>query len=305
MIAEQLDLRGKASNPRLLKLPLLRGLGVWTKLLGLAAGGALILALATLQPHLPHDLPIAVFYILPVVLVAWVGGFWAGSVAAVSASFARMLADAVAGVQFSSPTVPYWNFAISAALYLIISSLLALLHRTLLYERELARTDALTFLGNRRFLEHVAAVELNRSLRYARPFALAYVDVDRFKQINDKRGHAEGDRLLRMIARVLVESLRTSDVVTRLGGDEFAVLLPETHADGARVAMEKAHERLTATITQAGYDVSFSVGVVTYEGGPAELNTMLAQADSIMYEVKKTVQGRVRCLPYGAPAVPA
>lgn len=301
-MSHSLDLQGTASNPRLLRLPLLGGLGVWTRLLGLAAGGALILAIATLQPQLPPDLPIAVFYIMPIVLVAWVGGVWAGLVASLAASLARMVADSVAGVQFSHPSVPYWNFAISSVLYLIIAALLALLHRTLLYERELARTDPLTLLGNRRFFEHVAGVELNRSHRYSRPFALGYVDVDRFKQVNDRLGHAEGDGLLRMIAQQLVQSLRTSDVVTRLGGDEFAVLLPETNAEGARVAMGKAHERLSAAISAAGFDVSFSIGVVTYESGDATLHGMLAQADDVMYEVKHNGSGHVRCQPYGPPA---
>lgn len=289
--------------PPLLKLPLLYGLTRPVRLLGLAAGSALIMAIAALQPQLYPDLPIAVLYVLPVVLVAWIGGVWPGAVAAFAASGARLLSDHAAGITPSHPSVPYWNFAISTVLYLITALLLARLHRTLLYERELARTDPLTLLGNRRFFEDVARVELNRSLRYGRSFALAYIDLDHFKEVNDLLGHAGGDRLLRTIARELVDALRTSDVVARLGGDEFAVLLPETPADGARVAIRKAHERLTERMRRADCPVTFSIGVVTYESGGATLPDLLEHADRVMYSVKKGGRGNVQCEEYVADAI--
>lgn len=288
------------TGPPLLKLPLLYGVTRPVRLLGLAAGSALIMAIAALQPQLYPDLPIAVLYVLPVVLVAWVGGVGPGAVAALAASGARLLADQAGGITPSHPSVPYWNFAISTLLYLITALLLARLHRTLIYERELARTDPLTLLGNRRFFEDVARVELNRSLRYGRSFALAYIDLDHFKEVNDLLGHAEGDRLLRTIARELIEALRTSDVVARLGGDEFAVLLPETPAEGARVAMQKAHERLTERMRLAACPVTFSIGVITYESGRANLPALLEQADRVMYSVKKGGRGYVRCEDYTA-----
>ncbi|CAN5794627.1 hypothetical protein BH23GEM10_BH23GEM10_14040 [soil metagenome] len=291
------------AGPPVLKLPLLYDLTRPVRLLGLAAGTALIMAIAALQTELYPDLPIAVLYVLPVVLVAWVGGVWPGVVAAVAASGARLLADYAAGITPSHPSVPYWNFAISTLLYLITAFLLARLHRTLLFERELARTDPLTLLGNRRFFEDVARVELNRSMRYDRSFALAYIDLDHFKEVNDRLGHAEGDRLLRTIARELVAALRTSDVVARLGGDEFAVLLPETPAEGARVAMQKAHERLTDRMRRADCAVTFSVGVITYESGSATLPALLEQADRVMYSVKKGGRGYVQCEEYSADVV--
>lgn len=290
------------AGPRLLKLPLLGGLGWPVRLLGLAAGGALVVAIAVLQPRLYPDLPIAVLYVVPIVLVAWVGGTWPGVIAAGAAAVARLLADNAAGVVPSHPAVPYWNLGISVTLYVTIAYLLAQLHRTLLYERELARTDPLTLLGNRRFFEHVAAIELNRSRRYGRSFALAYVDLDHFKEVNDRLGHATGDRLLKQTAAALVDSLRTSDIVVRLGGDEFAVLLPETADRGAVIAMEKAHERLTAAMAEAGYEVTYSIGVVTYEGGAASLSELLDAADRIMYSVKRDGRGQIRSAQFAEPA---
>jgi diguanylate cyclase (GGDEF)-like protein len=293
------------AQPPVLRLPLIEELSWPVRLLGLAAGGALILAVASLQPRLYPDLPIPVLYVVPVVLVAWVGGAWPGAVAAVTAAAARALADHGAGTVFSHPSVPFWNFGISASLYVVLAWLLARLHRTLVLERELARTDPLTSLGNRRFFEHVAAVELNRSRRYARPFALAYIDVDRFKDFNDRLGHAAGDRLLRRIAHVLIAALRTSDIVARLGGDEFAVLLPETPAEGAHVAMAKAHERITRAMAEAGFEITFSIGVITYESGAATLAELLNEADRIMYSVKRAGRGRVQCAAWSDAAATA
>lgn len=284
---------------RLLYLPLLDELDLSRRIIGIALGFALIGVIAFAQPAMYPEMPIATLYLMPVIIIAWIGGTWPGVAGALIAAGARLLVDVTGDVTHSDPAVPLLNFAISAALYLILALLLARLHRTLVYERELARTDPLTLLGNRRFFEHVAGVELSRSRRYGRPFALAYIDVDHFKEVNDRLGHAAGDALLRKIGQVLTESLRTSDVVARLGGDEFAVLLPETPADGAGIAMSKTHEKITAAIQQVEPEINFSIGVVTYESGSGSLDDVLDAADRAMYQVKNTGRGSVRVEKYG------
>lgn len=185
---------------------------------------------------------------------------------------------------------------------ILIMVVVVQLYRTLLHERQLARTDPLTHLGNRRFFEQIAHAELNRSRRYARPFALAYLDVDHFKAVNDRYGHAAGDRLLQLIARQLTTALRKSDAVARIAGDEFAVLLPETPADGARTAMQKVHDRLNAAVQHAGFEVTFSTGIIVYDAGAATVPVLLSEADRVMYQVKRNARGAVRIEHFRHPA---
>jgi diguanylate cyclase (GGDEF)-like protein len=302
-------MRNRTKPPRdLLRLPLADRVDVRRRVIGVTLGVLLAALIAIVQPSMYPEMPIATMYVAPVVLMAWWGGMVPGAAGALLCAALRLIVDVTGPRVPSHPDVPVLNFGISFAFYLLICVLLVRLHRTLVFEQELARTDPLTMLGNRRFFQDVAGVELNRSRRYGRPFGLAYIDVDHFKEVNDRHGHAAGDALLLRIAAVLVAELRTSDIVTRLGGDEFAVLLPETHPDGAEIAMRKVHEKVTREIRTTYADISFSIGVVTCETGEGTLAELLATADRELYEVKKNGRGSVRvakyCLPEEMPAVP-
>ena len=110
-------------------------------------------------------------------------------------------------------------------------------------ERAISRTDGLTGLLNGRGFYEAAAVELARSSRYRHPLTLAYVDLDDFKEINDRLGHARGDAVLVAVAHALRRACRSTDLVGRLGGDEFVVLFPETDRDAAEAALVKLRSR--------------------------------------------------------------
>src|SRR5438045_746686 len=106
-----------------------------------------------------------------------------------------------------------------------------------------ARTDSLTQLANRRELEDRFAAELERSTRTARPLSMVVLDLDWFKEYNDRFGHNAGDRALVMLAEALKRATRTSDVVARLGGEEFGVLAPETDETEGFLLAERSEER--------------------------------------------------------------
>jgi diguanylate cyclase (GGDEF)-like protein len=159
---------------------------------------------------------------------------------------------------------------------------LSLLHRV----EELVRTDGLTGVLSRRELEARLADEQRRAERTGRPLAVLALDIDRFKQINDARGHAAGDEVLRALGAALRASVRAGDHVGRTGGDEFVVLLPAaSEADAAAVAV-----RMGNTAARAG--VSISVGGAAWPGDAPEAAALLALADARLYEAKRAGRGQ-------------
>jgi len=265
------------------------------------AGVLMLAVFALLQPRLAPDLGISLLYLIPVITISWAGGRVLGLAAALTAAGTGFLIDAFAAIPRSSYGVSYWNFGMSVVVFVTVAELLPRLRQALDAERERARTDSLTNLGNRRFFETVARAELTRTRRYHRPLALGYVDVDYFKEVNDRLGHEAGDQLLRLIAREISRVMRRSDLVGRIGGDEFAVLLPETSEEGAEVAFRKMHTHLTTAVEREGFPVSFSMGVVTSEDGEVSLETLLREADQTMYQVKHTGRGSIRLRPVREP----
>lgn len=155
---------------------------------------------------------------------------------------------------------------------------------------QMATMDELTQLSNRRGFEALAQHALNVCKRMDKPASLLFFDLNKFKQINDTFGHAEGDRALVTFAEVLREVLRESDVIGRLGGDEFVAFL--TQADGietvgilARLRSVLAKRNATS---KRGYEIAYSVGQIQYDpAAHASITELLAQADLAMYENKQ------------------
>ena len=165
-------------------------------------------------------------------------------------------------------------------------------------EREYARTDPLTGAANRRAFE-VALRACHAALAASgRPFVLAIVDIDRFKQLNDTHGHSVGDAALKRIARTLLGGVRRSDMVARLGGDEFAVLMPAGDAWSMRRPFDAMFTALTVAVAGAGWPISFSIGVIAFEGPIAQPQDATALADKLMYEVKASGRNGVRYAVY-------
>lgn len=150
----------------------------------------------------------------------------------------------------------------------------------------MATTDNLTSLANSRSFYLDLANEILRSIRYKHVFSLSYIDIDNFKSINDSMGHLKGDQLLISVGKCLISSLRKTDIIARLGGDEFAVIFPETSQAEVKSAFAKASEELKHNMRKKGWDVSFSVGVVTFETLPADIKEAIKVADELMYTVK-------------------
>ena len=160
-------------------------------------------------------------------------------------------------------------------------------------------TDDLTNLPNRRAFTEAAAAELVRARRSGRPLAVALVDIDDFKEVNDTFGHSTGDRVLHGVADVLREHFREIDLPSRLGGDEFAVLLPETDLAGAREAAERF---VTAFADAKSGDGHVGPQAITASAGVAaaadlEIEVLLEAADRALYRAKKSGKNQVQVQP--------
>jgi len=160
----------------------------------------------------------------------------------------------------------------------------------------LAMEDHLTGLLNRRAAEARLAMEWGRARRDASPFALALIDVDRFKLVNDQYGHQIGDRVLRHIASTLADNLRGGDWIARWGGEEFLLVLHGLDAAGAVKAGERTRKLLKSRpvkIDIGELPATVSIGIALYTADAGSVDNLLAQADALLYEAKQTGRDKV------------
>ena len=155
---------------------------------------------------------------------------------------------------------------------------------------QLATLDELTNISNRRGFMVLAQHSMNLCARQKIPASLVFLDLDKFKPINDKFGHAEGDRALINFASQMKSHVRDSDVLARLGGDEFALFLINTSEQQAKKIIVNLNRTLKKYNQEAnrGYDIAFSYGVVEFNSEQhSAIEELLVNGDSLMYEVKK------------------
>ncbi len=168
------------------------------------------------------------------------------------------------------------------------------------YEEVLVRAqlDALTGLANHGYFWSSLGVELNRSARYSHEFSLVMLDVDRFKEYNDRHGHISGDDVLRSVANIISGRCRSCDHAARYGGEEFCVLLPETPLEGARIFAEKTRESVEASgLTLEGeHPLTVSLGVATYPADGHSAIDLVKAADEQLYRAKDLGRNQV-CTP--------
>lgn len=160
----------------------------------------------------------------------------------------------------------------------------------------LAKTDELTSLSNRRHLFERLSHVWQVAHRHERPLSCIVFDIDHFKLINDRYGHAAGDLILRGVADVCRKRLRLSDLLARIGGEEFCIVCPETDAAGAALVAERARAALQAhtfEVCGACLPVTASFGVAGRRSTYTEFEQMLAAADSVLYRAKQAGRNQV------------
>lgn len=258
--------------------------------LGVALG---IVAVGAVDAATGIDVRVGSLYFVPLALAGWRLGRRGAVLAGLWAVTAWMAAQYVGGAHHWSPWIWGANLVTQTAAFVTVGMLVALLAERLEAEASLGRRDVLTDLPNRRALVEEAAVVLPLCRRHHHPVSLAFLDLDNFKQVNDRLGHDRGDDVLRAFAAVLASTPRASDVAARLGGDEFVLLMPQTRRDEALALVQRIRSRFAADARVAQTGVTVSVGLLTEDPATSALDDLLRHADAGLYDGKLGGKDRV------------
>src|SRR3954469_19186086 len=187
-------------------------------------------------------------------------------------------------------------FGVVAVIALMVVVLRERVDRLIARLADAARTDALTGLLNRRGFQELMEVETERALRSARPLAILVGDLDHFKHLNDRYGHAAGDEALKRFADIASQASRRIDAVARIGGEEFALLLPDTEQHAAYLLAERLRRAVKEPRRDGGELPSVSFGVASFPSHAADAEALMHAADQALYAAKAL--GRDRSVIY-------
>jgi diguanylate cyclase (GGDEF)-like protein len=250
----------------------------------IVVGGLGMVAVAFIDYITGAEISFSIFYLAPLFLIAFSGGRILGLASAACAALLWFLADTLAQPAFSWHLI--WNAAVRLAFFVLFVTLFERLRQMLEEEKKLARVDLLTGLPNSRALFEAAGQAFSRCLRDQRPIAVAYIDCDGFKAVNDRCGHEVGDEVLRVVGQTLRRQLRGGDTLARLGGDEFCALLPDADREAAEFVANKLVHNLRLAMVEHGWAVTVSIGLAVYLSAPVPVSDAVNMADSLMYAAK-------------------
>jgi diguanylate cyclase (GGDEF)-like protein len=260
----------------------------------LVVSSLMILLVGVLDVLTGPEISLAIFYLIPVAFVSWFTGRWNGILYAIVSVLIERIAVSLSGEVATLSLALYWNSTVLLLFFLVVVYLLTEYKNRVEREEILSRTDPLTEVANSRYFYTLAEMEIERLSRYEHPFTVAYMDIDNFKEINDRFGHRIGDELLCLVASTMQNNLRITDMVARLGGDEFIILLPETKGEGALTIFFRLRQLLMAALKSRGWEVTFSVGAITFISPPMSVDSMIKSVDQLMYTVKTSGKDRIQ-----------
>jgi diguanylate cyclase (GGDEF)-like protein len=272
----------------IVKLPRLRFLPA------LALCLALIAFLGFTDFILGTELSFSIFYLLPVTLAVILNGRALGFVASIVCAAVWLYADIEAGAVYSSLFVPVWNALVRLGYFALHCYLIGRLLDMIAAVKDLSLHDPLTKAANWRFFEEYSNKTIKRAIRENRAVTLAFLDLDDFKALNDKLGHAVGDEALVLLADTIRKGIRPEDMLARLGGDEFVLLLPGPDYQAADEILKRLHSELAREMAERGWAVTASLGAVTFTTLSSSVGALLARADELMYAAKREGKNAVR-----------
>ncbi len=240
----------------------------------------------------------SLFYVIPISIIAGLLKRYEGIIFAVIAALTWEFVELVSGHEFSNHLISAWNTFIRFGFYIIIVYLMHAIKVLLEKERERSLIDPLTQIPNSRAFYEFAEREFKRFSRYGRPIAVAYIDLDNFKSVNDSSGHQEGDRLLHVLAKELEKHVRSTDMAARIGGDEFAVFLTEINESDSKKVINTLRDDIVTLMNVNNWPVTVSIGVVLLYKPTESVLEMIKLADGLMYQVKQGGKNGIRFYVY-------
>ena len=258
----------------------------------IACGIAVLALLVAGDYAIGEELSLAPLYLIPIMLITWKTSATKG----VAVSMLAYGLWAVVTFQKSGTAIAayvLWETAIRLATAVLFVVLLSSLKDSLARASLLARKDALTDLANRGSFYELVNQEMQRCKRYGGAISIVFIDLDKFKDLNDRSGHDVGDEALRVVAQTLRAQLRSTDLPARLGGDEFAVMLPGLDAHGASQATQILQSRLLSAMEHRGWPITFSIGLATFTTVLDSADEMIKRADTLMYQMKRAGKGGI------------
>jgi diguanylate cyclase (GGDEF)-like protein len=261
----------------------------------LLVGLVLVAAIGALDYVTGPRVLLSIFYLLPVMLVAWsTESTGYGAVVVVATCLVGPLEAVISDYHYNSLAAALWNGLVRLAVFGIVLYLMQQVRDLVARLEEQAGLDELTGVANLRAFRDIAAREIERSRRFHHGLSLAYIDIDDFKGTNDRLGHDAGDRTLIALATLALATARSVDTVARIGGDEFVIVMPETGADAALPLVTRLREALPRVATLGDAGATCSIGLASYGRAPDTVEEMLAAADALMYQAKAAGKDRVR-----------
>ncbi len=261
----------------------------------------MVLAIGWIDYVTGPDIGLSLLYMVPVAFAGWYGGVTVALFVGLAAGSAWLAADVAWRSSDTAIAISIWNAFTRYVIYVSQGVLLALLHRDreklrrlAARESSLARTDVGTRLPNARAFMELLEAELESARATGESVCVAYLDLDNFKEVNDRYGHAAGDEVLQNVATAIQRSIRGHDVAARLGGDEFGVLLRGVDPVIAR----SVGERIAARIREIGARyaeaaLGVTLGVAFFQSLPETASALLQAADGAMYAGKTSGKGQI------------
>lgn len=282
------------ASARTLLARLLRGATRVSTPVAVAAGVFAVAAVITLDVWLGPGWSLGLLYSLPIAFIAWRLGMVAGLVAAIAAALGWHLF--VELPVESTAALALWGTAARTISYAVVAVLVAEMRALFEHERGLARHDGLTGALIGRSFRDVLDREVALARAQRRSLTLAYIDLDDFKQVNERAGHATGDDLLCAFANAARAAMGPRDQLARIGGDEFVVLFVG-NGGRERRAIERFHASVAAALAQGAQPISCTLGGIILPAGQcADPRDLVQLADAAMFEAKRAGKGGLRVI---------